>query len=128
MPKIICLLSVFAMFIFSCKSTEKIIKKTVGINIELLYKVWSVDSMILGDKVVSGYELGDPQYEFTKDGQRIKSYTTPPHTESVNYFIRNDSIHYKSEKALPSSAIANLTDSTLVLRNEKAIWKLYIKK
>ena len=116
------------MFIFSCKSTEKIIKQSVGLNIELLYKVWSADSMILGDKVVSGFELGDPQYEFTKDGQRIKSYTTPPHKESVNYFIRNDSIHYKSEKALPSSAIAILTDSTLVLKNEKAIWKLYIRK
>jgi hypothetical protein len=128
MPKFIYLLSGLAIFIFSCKSPEKIIKKPVGLNLELLYKVWSVDSMIVGGNALSGIEMGDPQYEFTRDGQRIKSFTTPPHKESVNYFIRNDSIHYKTEKALPSSFIAVLTDSTLVLKNEKAIWKLYIQK
>jgi hypothetical protein len=128
MPKIFYAISVFAFVLISCKSSENISKKQLGLNLQQLYKVWDVDSMYVSGKVLSGAEMGDPQYEFTKDGQRIKSYVTPPHKESVSYFIRNDSIHYKSEKALPSSAIAELTDSTLVLKNEKTTWKLYIKK
>ena len=128
MPKIFYILSIIAVILSACKSSEKVTKKHSRINIDLLYKVWSIDSMIVGSNAVSGFDMGDPQYEFTRDGQRIKSFTSPPHKESVNYFIRNDSIHYKTEKALPSSLIAVLTDSTLVLKNDKAIWKLYIRK
>jgi hypothetical protein len=124
--------TIIAMIILfaACKGSEKLGKKTAKLNIDLLYKVWDVDSIIVsgGGKAASGADMGNPQYTFTKDGQRIKSFKSPPHSESVNFFVRNDSIHYNSEKALPSSAITTLTDSTLILKNEKAIWKLYIKK
>ena len=114
----------------ACKSPEKLSNKKTSLKSDLLYKVWDVQSITIAGqgKIISGAEMGDPQYEFTRDGQRIKSYVTPPKKESVGFFIKNDSIHYISEKPLPSSAIAELTDSTLVLKNDKAVWNLYIKK
>jgi hypothetical protein len=130
MQKLVFIVFAFLILFAACKGSEKLGKKTAKLKIELLYKVWDVDSIIVGGggKAASGAEMGNPQYEFTKEGQRIKSFKSPPHSEAVSFFVRNDSIHYSSEKALPSSAITALTDSTLVLKNEKAVWKLYIKK
>jgi hypothetical protein len=112
---------------YSCKSTSKAVQSKPKYNLDLLYRVWDVDSIIVGGKSASGYEMGDPQYEFTREGKRIKSFKVPPHSESVSFYIRNDSIHYSAEKALPSSAIVELTEKRLVLENEKAVWKLYVK-
>lgn len=121
----------------ACKSPEKIKqartnpkreKATSAVDLDQLCKVWDVESIDAGGKIISGAAMGDPRYEFTKAGQRIKSYEIPPHSESVDYEIRNDSIHYKGPKDLPSVLIKELTDSTLILSHEKAEWKLYIKK
>lgn len=120
----------------SCKSPEKLSKTkdnpkkedvVSGVDLDKLCKLWDVESIDAAGKLISGAAMGDPRYEFTKDGQRIKSYEIPPHSESVDYEIRNDSIHYKGEKDLPSVHIKELTDSTLILSHEKAEWKLYIK-
>jgi len=122
------LTTVLLSVVFACKSTEKLSTKKPKFNIELLYKVWDVESiMVVGGKKASGDEMGNPQYEFTNKGQRIKSFKTPAHSESVDYFVHNDSIHYGGEKPLPSSAIVELTEKRLVLKNEKAEWILYIK-
>ncbi len=113
----------------ACKTTEKTAKADAPqYDLNKLYKVWDVASITTGGRAISGPAMGDPRYEFTQEGQRIKSYEVPPHSEFVDYIVRNDSIHYKGEKQLPSVAIKELTDSTLVLSNEKAEWKLYIKK
>ena len=122
-----CLLFLLA----ACKTTEqgtsrKKIKSKF--KLERLYKVWNVATITIGEMSRTGAEMGDPQYEFTKEGQRIKSYKIPPHSESVDYIIRNDSIIYTSNDKLPASAIVELTASTLTLSNEKAEWKLYISK
>lgn len=119
-------------FVFSaCKITNNGAsrKKTKSkFLLERLYTVWDVESISTGDVSKTGAEMGDPQYEFTEAGQRIKSYKIPPHSESVDYIIRNDSIIYTSNDKLPPSAIVVLTDTSLHLSNEKAEWKLYIKK
>jgi hypothetical protein len=128
MNKALSLVITILVAICACKSSEKLTKKPSRLNLDLLYKAWDVDSIVVGEKIAIGFEMGEPQYEFTRNGQRIKSFKTPPNKDSVGFFIINDSIHYKSEKPLPSSAIAILNDSTLVLKNEKAIWYLYIKK
>lgn len=130
------LILVFVLSHQACKSPEKISqakdkpkkKEAVpGIDLDKLCKVWDVESIDAGGKLISGTAMGDPRYEFTKDGQRIKSYEIPPHSESVDYEIRKDSIYYEGPKDLPPVLIKELTDSTLILSNEKAEWKLYIK-
>ena len=117
------------IFIFSCNSAKKVqVAKKPKIDIELLYRVWDVDSIIIGGKGADGVDMGEPQYEFTREGKRIKSYKIPPHSEFETFIIRNDSIHYTGEKTLPSSAIVELTDKRLTLKNDKAVWKLYVKE
>jgi predicted small secreted protein len=122
---------IFLLFILSACNTTR--QGTSGkkvkskFKLERLYKVWDVERISIGEMSRSGAEMGDPQYEFTNDGQRIKSYKIPPHSESVDYIIRNDSIIFTGNNKLPASAIVSLTDSTLILSNEKAEWKLYIK-
>lgn len=115
--------------LFSCQTKKYILQPNKKINLELLYKVWDVESITLeGGKTSTGLDMGEPRYEFTKDGNRIKSYTNPPHSETVKFTVRNDSIIYISEKPLPSVAILELSADKLTLKSEKAEWKLYIKK
>jgi hypothetical protein len=118
----------FTVCLTSCYTKKNIIQKP-KFDLELLYKVWDVESITVeSGKSISGVEMGDPQYEFTKDGKRVKSYKIPPHSEFVTFIIRNDSIIYTGEKPLPASAIVELSAEKLTLKSEKAEWKLYIKK
>ena len=114
------------VFFYSCSSSMKL-KSRSKFNLDHLYKIWDVESISAGNKLSTGEEMGNPKYEFQKEGIRIKSYIEPPHSESVKFFLRNDSIHYISEKNLPSSAILELTKDKLVLKNEKAEWRLFNK-
>jgi len=114
-------------FLLSCNSSKKLSIKS-KFNLDYLYQLWDVESISAGGRVSTGEEMGNPRYEFKKEGIRIKSYIEPPHSESVKFFIRNDSIHYISDKNLPSSAIIELSNEKLILKNEKAEWRLLIKK
>ena len=118
----------FTICLTSCLSKKNVVQKP-KLDLELLYKVWDVENITVeSGKSISGVDMGDPQYEFTKDGKRIKSYKIPPHSEFVTFIIRNDSIIYTGEKPLPASAIVELSAERLTLKSEKAEWKLYIKK
>jgi hypothetical protein len=113
----------------ACQTKKNIVQPKPKINIDLLYQIWDVESITLdGGKTSTGLDMGNPQYEFTRDGNRIKSYTNPPHTEIVTFIVRNDSILYTTEKPLPPVAILELTADKMILKSEKAEWKLYIKK
>jgi hypothetical protein len=126
------LFALFITFFFSllsCQSTKNFTHSKSKFDLDLLYRVWDVETITVENgKSISGKEMGDPQYEFTKDGKRIKSFTTPPHSEFVIFTLRNDSIFYESEKPLPPTSIIELTKEKLTLKSEKAEWKLYVKK
>jgi hypothetical protein len=134
--RLIAVFLFISLSFYACKTTQNSRKKEAKpkeeklsskFDYDKLYKIWDVESINAGGRLISGVAMGDPRYEFTKDGKRIKSYEIPPHSESVDYEIKNDSIFYKGAKDLPSVLIQELTDSTLILVNEKAEWKLYIK-
>lgn len=126
MNKIKILGTLLSLVLFSCTASKVTTKSKF--NLDNLYQIWDVESISAGGKLSTGEEMGNPRYEFKKEGIRIKSYTEPPHSESVKYFIKNDSIHYISDKKLPSSAIIELSASKLILKNDKAEWRLFIKK
>jgi hypothetical protein len=78
-------------------------------------------------KIMPGAYMGYPQYEFNKEGKRIKTlHEEPaPPPEIVAYALRNDSIIYPNNPKLPAVKILKLTNDSLVLRSEKLDWHLY---
>lgn len=77
----------------------------------------------------TGAQMGNPLYRFTADYYRIKSYITPPHSDSVRYSIVGDTISYPGS-ALPSVTILHLNADSLALesQNDQQVrWSLYRK-
>ena len=74
-----------------------------------------------------GEFMGNPEYEFTKEGKRIKTLNTDPAPppESVEYKIQGDSIQYPNKPNFPAMKIAKLSKDTLVLSNNKLSWYLH---
>lgn len=109
--------------LFSCKSQQATVKEE---HIEqFLYKKWQVRSIETPEKASTGKDMGDPFYEFTRTGERIKGFETPPHKESVRFERRADSIFYPDNPKLPAVRIVKISKDSLVLKSEKATWRLY---
>lgn len=110
----------------ACKNTQSTTPaKPVALNLELLYARWNVAYIATPDRTTTGQEMGEPHYEFTRDGKRIKSFDSPPHNEATRYEVRNDSIFYPDNAKLPAVKIVKLSNDSLVLQSDKSDWHLY---
>ncbi len=111
--------------ITACQSSRSMV------NTKLFYGIWKVDAFKFREgermKIMPGAYMGYPQYEFNKEGKRIKTlHEEPaPPPEIVAYALRNDSIIYPNNPKLPAVKILKLTNDSLVLRSEKLDWHLY---
>lgn len=111
--------------ITACQSSRSMV------NTKLFYGIWKVDAFKFREgermKIMPGAYMGYPQYEFNKEGKRIKTlHEEPaPPPEIVAYALRNDSIIYPNNPKLPAVKILKLTKDSLVLRSEKLDWHLY---
>jgi hypothetical protein len=115
---------VLCLLIFvACRNT----KETNIKNMDALYGDWEVLYISTPERVSTGKEMGEPLYNFGKDGQRSKSFRTPPHTEKVPYELKGDSIIYPNSK-IPAIKITKLNKDSLILDNDKTSWHLYRKK
>jgi hypothetical protein len=88
---------------------------------------WEVHSIETPEQIVSGLAMGEPKYEFTAGGQRLKIYLEPPRCDSIAYERRGDSIFYPETPKIPAVKIQKLSRDSLVLINDKVIWRLYRK-
>lgn len=110
----------------ACQSSRNTTIKT-----KLFYGIWKVDAFKFREgermKIMPGAYMGYPQYEFNKEGKRIKTLNEEPAPppEIVTYILRNDSIVYPDHAKLPAVQILKLTKDSLVLRSEKLDWHLY---
>ena len=110
----------------ACNSSSK-----TTVRPKLFYGVWKVDAFKFrnGDrmKIMPGAYMGNPQYEFNKEGKRIKTLNEEPAPppEIVTYELRKDSIVYPKDSKLPAVQILRLTKDSLMLRSEKLDWHLY---
>lgn len=101
------------------------------VNTKLFYGIWKVDAFKFREgermKIMPGAYMGYPQYEFNKEGKRIKTLNEEPAPppEIVAYALRNDSIVYPDNPKLPAVQILRLTKDSLILRSEKLDWHLY---
>lgn len=111
--------------VVACKSKLSTTQQPAAFNIELLYARWNVAYIATPDRTTTGQEMGEPHYEFTRDGKRIKSFDSPPHSEATRYEVRNDSIFYPENPKLPAVKIVKLSNDSLVLQSEKSDWHLY---
>lgn len=118
----LCSASIF----FACKTQDKISKKDIE---SFLFQKWHVSSIATAKQTISGRDMGEPTYEFTRNYERIKAYTEPPKEEKVKFSIIGDSIAYPENPKLPVLHIQKLTKDSLILRNDSAqvVWNLYIK-
>lgn len=109
--------------IAGCKSSAKTVtEKQID---SFLYQKWKVHSIQTGEQAVSGKDMGEPIYEFSRTGERIKSYATPPHSESTKFALKQDSITFPDNPKLPASRISKISKDSLILSNDKATWRLY---
>lgn len=121
MKKTSILLALVGLLAMACQSAKQQTPKA-------LYGTWKVAYFRFKDgKVMPGALMGYPQYEFTKEGKRIKNLNEEPAPppEVVTYAVRNDSIFYPEHPKLPAVKIAKLTQDSLVLDSEKLTWHLY---
>lgn len=102
------------------------------VQTKLFYGVWKVDAFKFRQpdgrlKIMPGAYMGYPQYEFNKEGKRIKTLNEEPSPppEIVAYQLKNDSIIYPNNPQLPGVQILKLTKDSLILRSEKLDWHLY---
>lgn len=101
------------------------------IHTKLFYGVWKVDAFKFREgervKIMPGAYMGYPQYEFNKEGKRIKTLNEQPSPppEIVSYELRKDSLIYPENPKLPAVKILRLTKDSLILRSEKLDWHLY---
>lgn len=107
---------------FSCKSAQSVSEKNID---AFLYQKWKVSVIETAERNSTGKEMGEPMYEFTRTGERIKSYETPPHSESIKFTLNKDSISYPDNPKLPASRISKISKDSLILSNDKAVWRLY---
>lgn len=130
MKKIFLPFCLFILLLTACKTTDNTLSKNNNkkkIDKELLYGLWKVIAFRFEDgRVMVGEYMGFPQYEFRKDGQRIKTLMEEPSPppETVGYTIKKDSVVYAAESKFPSMKIKKLTKDTLVLSNETLSWFL----
>jgi ABC-type oligopeptide transport system substrate-binding subunit len=130
MKKIIATFPLFALLLLAgciagCKSSANTGKSVNEKQIDsFLYQKWKVHSIQTGSQAVSGKDMGDPLYEFTRTGERIKSYETPPHSESTKFALKQDSITFPENPKLPAARISKISKDSLILTNDKAIWRL----
>lgn len=101
--------------------------KTSKLNTELLYGLWKVAYIQTPERTSHGPEMGNPQYEFTREGKRIKTLNTVPPgpPETVAFQLDKNQISYPENPKLPVVTILKLTADSLVLKSEKAEWHLY---
>lgn len=94
---------------------------------KLLYGLWKVKSIETAAKIIGGEAMGNPQYEFTEGGERIKTLdTTPaPPPEKIKYKLEGDEISYPDNPKLPAVKITKLSKDSLILVNDKVIWTMY---
>ena len=107
---------------FSCKSAQSVSEKNID---AFLYQKWKVSVIETAERNSTGAEMGEPMYEFTRTGERIKSYETPPHSESIKFSLNKDSLSYPDNPKLPASRISKISKDSLILSNDKAVWRLY---
>jgi hypothetical protein len=107
---------------FSCKSAQSVSEKNID---AFLYQKWKVHVIETTERNSTGAEMGEPMYEFTRTGERVKSYETPPHSESIKFSLNKDSISYPDNPKLPASRISKISKDSLILSNDKAVWRLY---
>jgi hypothetical protein len=126
--KIIFLFFTFALLFTACKITDKTVKDATASKMDLFYGQWKVIAFrFLDGRVMPGEYMGNPQYEFTKEGKRIKTLNTEPAPppEAVDYKIEGDSIKYPNNPKYPAMKIARLIKDTMVLSNDKLSWYLH---
>ena len=117
----------FALFFMACKSSNIERIQNSPPDLHLFYGLWKVTAFrFIDGRVMPGEYMGNPEYEFTKEGKRIKTLNTdPPPPESVEYKIDGDSIKYPNKPKYPAMKIAKLSKDTLVLSNNKLSWYLH---
>lgn len=116
----------FSIILFSaCSNTKD--KSNQKEDLSLLHGLWKIEYIKTPTQTMPGKAMGNPQYEFTKDGYRIKTLNTmpAPPPDSVSYKVEDKKISYPSNPKLPNVEITLLTKDSLVLKNEKVEWRLY---
>lgn len=98
-----------------------------GIDIDLLYGEWNVETIKTMDREMSGKMLGLPAYEFSKDGKRKHSLKSISKQEAkvIKYEVSDSTILYPENPKLPSVRIVRLTRDTLILENARVKWILF---
>ena len=118
----------FFLIMLSCKTTKNSASAKKESELNTFYGVWKVTAFRFNDgRVMPGEYMGYPQYEFTKEGYRIKTLNEQPSPppDSVKYKIEGDSIKYPQNPKFPMMKISKLKKDTLVLSSEKLNWYLH---
>lgn len=124
----IFVLGLFILLFVACKTTNDTTPKDKGLNLEWFYGVWKVTAFRFHDgRVMPGPYMGNPQYEFDKDGKRTKTLNEEPAPppEIVEYKLEGDSISYPNKPKFPGMKIMKLTQDSMVLRTAKLSWYLH---
>lgn len=115
-------------FLLACntnKGTSKTDQKGTS-TAEMLVGQWQMLAIRFKDgRVMMGEFMGNPHYEFTTNGSRIKTLnTTPaPPPETTQYEVKGDSVFYPGTK-YPAMKIIKIHPDTVKLENEKLSWHL----
>lgn len=115
-------------FLLACnnsKGTSKTNQKGTS-TAEILVGQWQMLAIRFKDgRVMMGEFMGNPYYQYTADGTRIKTLrTTPaPPPDSTKYQVKGDSVFYPGTK-YPAMKIVKKHKDTIMLENEKLSWHL----
>jgi hypothetical protein len=115
-------------FLFACNNTKGTSKNSQEVisKAEILVGEWQMMAIRFKDgRVMMGDLMGNPYYEYTKGGIRVKTLrTTPaPPPDSTKYVVKGDSLFYPGTK-YPAMKIEQVTMDTIILENDKLTWHL----
>lgn len=122
------ILATLLLLLVACKTTNTTNSSKEGLNLDWFYGLWKVTAFRFHDgRVMPGVNMGNPQYDFDKEGKRTKTLDEEPAPppETVDYILGQDSTISYPNNNFPSMKVIYLSQDSMVLATEKLNWYLH---
>lgn len=126
--KSILVFSCVILLLAACKTTNNTNSQKEVLNLDWFYGLWKVTAFRFHDgRVMPGPYMGNPQYEFDKEGKRTKTLNEEPAPppEVVDYLLGKDSMVSYPNNKFPAMKVIYLSSDSMVLSNDKLSWYLH---
>lgn len=126
--KVVLTLASLLLLLVACKTTDNTNSKKDTLNLDWFHGLWKVTAFRFHDgHIIEGVQMGNPQYDFDKEGKRTKTLNEDPAPppETVDYVLGQDSTISYPNNNFPTMKVIYLSQDSMVLNTEKLNWYLH---